>query len=180
MSLDRLAEAADQFEIMAVMTQYCHSLDRRDYALLRQCFHDDSVHQHGAFTGPSSEFIGFAIELLNEIGATHHHLSLPHMRLEGDVAHVESYFVAYHRVPAETSLSGAFAGIGAPQDLYIGGRYIDRFEKRGGRWKIASRIGVHDWQRLSPAADAGFDDLPAEQRGAYGPADPAWGVPRRI
>jgi hypothetical protein len=33
----------------------------------------------------------------------------------------------------------------------IGGRYIDRWEKRGGIWRIARRIGVHDWERWGPA-----------------------------
>lgn len=179
MSADRLSAAADQLEILSVLTQYCHALDRRDPDLLARCFHGDSIHQHGPFKGQSSEFIGFAIDLLNAIGATHHHLSSPHVRLEGDTAHVESYFVAYHRIPEVTSLAGVFAGVGVPQDLFIGGRYVDRFERRGGVWKIASRIGVHDWQRLTPAADAGFHDLPVDQRGAFGRADPAWDVPRR-
>ncbi len=179
MSAARLALAADQLEIMAVLTRYCHALDRRDPELLAHCFHADSVHRHGTFEGPSREFVGFAVDLLGAIGETHHHLSAPLIRVEGDLAHVETYFTAYHRIPEVTKLSGLFAGVGVPQDLFIGGRYIDRFERRDGVWKIASRIGVHDWQRLTPSADAGFYETPAPQRGAHGPADPGWHVPPR-
>jgi hypothetical protein len=179
MSAERLAAAADQLEIVAIVTRYGHALDRRDRVLLETCFHPDSSHRHGPFTGSSADFIGFAMDFLNAIGPTHHHLAAPHIRLEGDVAQVETYFVAYHRIPETTPFDGAFAGVGAPQDLFIGGRYVDRFARRAGVWKIASRIGVHDWQRLTPAADAGFFETPAEQRGAYGEADPAWTVPRR-
>ena len=34
-----------------------------------------------------------------------------------------------------------------------GGRYLDRFERRDGVWKIARRLLVDEWSRL--------DDLPA-------------------
>ena len=33
----------------------------------------------------------------------------------------------------------------------VGGRYIDRWEKRAGVWKIARRVGVHDWERWTRA-----------------------------
>jgi hypothetical protein len=180
MDSDRLAAAADQLEIMAILTQYCHSLDRRDFDLLAACFHPDSTHEHGSFKGLSQDFLGFAASFLQGMGPTHHHLSAPLIRLSGDVAHTECYFLAYHRIPEVTPFPEPFAGTGVLQDLVIGGRYVDRFEKRHGAWKIANRIGVHDWQRLSPAADAGFYDLPAEQRGAFGPADPAWSLRRGV
>jgi hypothetical protein len=32
------------------------------------------------------------------------------------------------------------------------GRYVDRFERREGEWRIARRTVVHDWSRQLPAA----------------------------
>ena len=37
-----------------------------------------------------------------------------------------------------------------------GGRYIDRFERRDGRWAIAARVCVRDWAPLPEQPD--FDD----------------------
>ena len=34
-----------------------------------------------------------------------------------------------------------------------GGRYLDRFEKRDGRWAIAARICVRDWAPLAAPPD---------------------------
>ena len=34
-----------------------------------------------------------------------------------------------------------------PLLLMTGGRYLDRFELRGGAWKIARRIATIDWSR---------------------------------
>jgi hypothetical protein len=56
--------------------------------------------------------------------------------LDGDVAHTETYymFVGMNRA-------------GEPMAM-TGGRYIDRLEKRGGRWAIAARVCVRDWAPL--------------------------------
>jgi hypothetical protein len=34
-----------------------------------------------------------------------------------------------------------------------GGRYLDRFEKRDGRWAIAARVCVRDWAPLAAPPD---------------------------
>jgi hypothetical protein len=31
------------------------------------------------------------------------------------------------------------------RDTIIGGRYLDRIEKRGGEWRIAKRTMLYDW-----------------------------------
>jgi hypothetical protein len=36
---------------------------------------------------------------------------------------------------------------GAELDYFTGGRYLDRFEKRAGAWKIAQRVGLIDFER---------------------------------
>jgi hypothetical protein len=59
-----------------------------------------------------------------------------------DVARVESYHLAYHRLVLS---SDSF-------DVYIGGRYLDRCEQVGGRWLLSSRQVVYDWSSSSPAA----------------------------
>jgi hypothetical protein len=35
-------------------------------------------------------------------------------------------------------------------DMTLGARYVDRYERRDGQWKIARRTVVHDWTRVDP------------------------------
>ena len=54
---------------------------------------------------------------------------------------METYGIAVHR-----SASGA-----AHLNLSTGFRYVDRFERRDGEWRIAHRVAVTDWSlRHSP------------------------------
>jgi hypothetical protein len=61
-----------------------------------------------------------------------------------DAARVETYVYAQHRC---RDAEGPFIE-------YVGGRYIDRFERRDGAWKIADRVCVREWdkrERVTPA-----------------------------
>ena len=33
------------------------------------------------------------------------------------------------------------------RDICIGGRYLDRMERRGGQWRIADRTMLYDWSQ---------------------------------
>jgi len=161
----------DRAEISEVLTRYCRALDRLDEPLLRTCFHPDSQHSHG-YTGPSDIFIGYAMDVLGLCVATHHHLGNISISVRGDAADAESYFTAFHRTgPVAPE---AFAGADN-KDVFIGGRYIDRLERRGGEWRIVQRTGIHDWRRDEDPSDAGFFDLPANERGRRDRTDPVYG-----
>ena len=56
--------------------------------------------------------------------------------------------------------------------MFISGRYIDKFEKRDGEWKIVKRQGVHDWVRFEQASDKGVlgDVGPMPSRSRSDPA----------
>ena len=81
--------------------------------------------------------------------------------VEGDIAFGEVYFQAFHRIVVD----------GAERDLFISGRYVDRYEKRNGHWKIAFRSEVNDWARNDPATDDYFTATPDSLRGARKPDD---------
>ncbi len=57
---------------------------------------------------------------------------------DDDTAYVETYVCARQRRHDET---GQFLET-------FGGRYVDRFERRGGEWKIADRVVVHEWDKV--------------------------------
>ena len=66
------------------------------------------------------------------------------IEVAGDVAYCESYAMASHRSERE----------GVEYDLVVGVRYVDRFERREGVWKIAHRKAVQDWNRIDPVAES--------------------------
>lgn len=64
------------------------------------------------------------------------------------VARSETYAVAFHRyTDAE----------GNPTDMWAGLRYVDRFERRDGQWRIRKRVCAYDWRRTDRVdADGDF------------------------
>jgi hypothetical protein len=161
-----LDELKSRAEITEVLLRYVRAIDRCDEPLLRGCFHPDSRHSHGSFDGLSSDFCGFAMALCRQVVATHHQLGPPAIEFTGETAFVETYFTSHHRF-GEIPPPG-----GRPhEDRFMGGRYIDRFERRDGAWKIAERRGVNEWLRYEAASDRGFWDGPADQRGRRDPSD---------
>jgi len=164
--LDQLASRA---EITEVVLRYCRGIDRCDEALLRSCFHPDARHRHGSFDGASADFCTFALEIVQAVVFTHHQLGPVSIELDGDVAHTETYFTSLHRFGAVPPPGGQ-----PHEDRFVGGRYVDRFERRGGVWKIAERRGISEWLRYEAASDRGFWDGPAEQRGRRDRDDPVY------
>lgn len=169
MSDDLLDQLKSRAEITEVVLAYVRAIDRMDEPLLRSCFHPDSRHRHGAFDGLSAEFCARAMEICGQVVSTHHQLGPVSIELAGEVALTETYFTAHHRF-GEVPPPG-----GRPhEDRFMGGRYVDRFERRDGVWKIAERVGVNDWLRYEPSDDRGFWDGPPEQRGRRDKSDPVY------
>lgn len=73
----------------------------------------------------------------------------------------ETYVVAYHR----------FHDDGQAKDMIAGLRYVDRFERRGGDWRIARRVCAFEWRRTDPVASDGGGFADAYTRGVRGRDD---------
>jgi hypothetical protein len=150
---NRLEILLDKQAITEVMHRYCRGLDRFDIELLRGVFWPDGQDFHGAFDGSASDFCAFVETNAGEgspIKVTHHSLSNVLIELAGQTAYAESYFVAYHRIEGETA-----------EDEFVGGRYVDVFEKRGDEWRIKIRRTIFDWARKDPATERLWDRWPA-------------------
>lgn len=131
---EKLTYLLDKEEIREVVTQYCRGVDRFDRDLLRSLYHPDASVDHGVFVGDREEFCDFT----KKMHETHHHLTQHYVanhvaEIDGDVAHAETYF-----------LYAALNREGAPFSL-MGGRYIDRLQKRDGRWAILERASFGEW-----------------------------------
>jgi hypothetical protein len=102
--------------------------------LLASVYHDDAHDEHGThFDGPAATFVAGLEQGMAGFEATQHMIGNTSYRLDGDKAEGELYFIAYHRtVPPE------------PKHVTVRGRYLDRYERRGGEWRIAYRYLVWD------------------------------------
>jgi ketosteroid isomerase-like protein len=132
-----VTELADRQAIRDVLMAYSRGIDRLDRKLLISLYHEDAIDDHGVFVGTREEFADWAIAMHTATHLSHQHCIFNvTCDLDGDVAHTETYymFVGMNRTGTPMAMSG--------------GRYIDRLEKRDGRWAIATRVCVRDWAPL--------------------------------
>jgi hypothetical protein len=139
-----LTALLDRDAIRDCIVRVARGEDRRDAALLRAVCWSDFTCDHGMATGTLEEFVAWVVPGSPAIPLTLHTLGQILIELRGDAAAAETHVTAYHRMVADD-------GAG---DVVIGGRYLDRVEKREGRWRIAHRTMLYDWyQELGPSVD---------------------------
>lgn len=159
-----LEELVAHIEIQKALVTYCRGVDRGDPALIRAAFHPDAIDEHGPFTGPGwelAERLAYRPDEEPEAGG-HHEILNVYIDLDGpDTARVESYVNAHHPVRDEQ---------GKDMMLIFAGRYLDRFERRDGEWRIASRRVICDWHDYTELADP----MPGYPPGRKGRSDPSY------
>ncbi len=157
----------DHFQISKMLAVYCRAIDRCDKELLKSVYWPDAVEQHGIFNGNAWDFAEFIIPLLSGMKSTTHEITNTLIDLRGDHAAVETYVCAYHSVPD---------GAGKHNDLIVGGRYLDRMERRQGEWRIAQRTFVMDWNQNQPSTAQWEGGMFAQLnvRGAHDRSDPSY------
>jgi hypothetical protein len=136
---DSVIELCARQAILDCLMRYSRGVDRLDRELILSAYHPDAVDDHGMFVGNPDEFADWVIGMHSGAHVSHQHCLFNHScELAGEQAHAETYFM--------------FIGMNrtSPSFAMSGGRYIDRFEKRDGRWAIASRVCVRDW---TPSAE---------------------------
>jgi hypothetical protein len=150
--------------IEEVVLRYCRGIDRLDLDLVRSCYHPDATDTHGTFSGTVDEFVAWVGGLLRRYDATFH-LVANHLvdfasadpTGEADVAVSETYGVAHHRSSDPDPR----------RNLTVGFRFVDRFERRDGRWRIAERVATTEWVQ-APAPGSRW---PVPDDGAVGRRD---------
>lgn len=139
-------ELQDRQAIDDCLMTYSRAIDRHDRELLLSVYHEDAIDDHGMFVGSPEEFADWALGMHDSVHLSHQHCIFNRtVDLDGDVAHVESYymFVGLNQAGKPLAMSG--------------GRYIDRFEKRADRWAIAARVCVRDWAPLEQVPEGELD-----------------------
>ena len=138
---DDLAALLAEREVRGVVLRYCRGVDRLDRELVRSCYHPDATDEHGSFSGEVEQFLEWVFRLLGRYETTMHFVGNLLVELSSDdpdVARCETYGIAFHRSSGEDPRG----------NLMTGFRYVDRFERRAGEWRIARRIAVTEWSRI--------------------------------
>jgi 3-phenylpropionate/cinnamic acid dioxygenase small subunit len=157
----RVQELLDKQEIQEVVYRFARGVDRHDWDLVRSCYHDGALDNHGPFKGPVEEYVPWVADALPQLAEmTMHFIGNVLVEVDGDSAQSEAYVIGYHRYRRDD---------GSRWDWLGGGRYVDHFERRDGAWRIAERVLAWEWVR----------DDPVEQEwegfGITGHEDYVWG-----
>ena len=136
-SSDELSAIVARENIRDCLAQLARGEDRRDAALISGCFWSDAAVEFGIFAGTFDDYLAWVTPGAPSIPVTLHTLGQSLIELSGDTAAVETHVNAYHRIDFGE----------AEHDVFFGGRYLDRMERRGGQWRIAHRTMLYDWMK---------------------------------
>lgn len=123
----------DRQEILDCISRHARGHDRHDAELLTEAYHEDGIDEHGHAINPGPKYAQWANAIHSAGSKLHTHNITTHVcEIDGDVAHCESYVLVALLNKDEVSAR------------LISGRYIDRLERRNGKWKIALRRSTVD------------------------------------
>ena len=160
-------ELLDEFQLRKLVHGYCRAVDRGDIERLKDLYHDDAVDAHGEFSaGTVDAFLHELAASRRHIKAMQHNITTVNFVIARDTAEGEIYTIAVHTL----------AGRDHDLDLVIGGRYLDKYEKRDNIWKIAQRLVVTDWAQVrDPSAmDLSHPITRGTRKGTLDASDPSY------
>lgn len=141
-------QVADYRNIRDNELQYTRGLDRHDEALITTVFWPDAQVSYGTLVGMDG-FAKWANEGHEDSAAHQHHVTTLTLDIDGDTAHEEGYIFfssdmkrdpGFDTVGNPTPgrvVAGSFATFGT-------GRYVNRYERRDGEWRMIIHEYVHD------------------------------------
>jgi hypothetical protein len=130
-----LRRLLDRQAILDCLYRYTRGIDRLDRDLALSAYHPDAIDDHGVFVGSPVDFIDWVFPLMRSQNTqlmTNHLLSNHSCELTGDSAHCETHYL--------------FFGVNEEGTIdVVGGRYIDRMQRRDGDWRIFRRLCATEW-----------------------------------
>tara|TARA_A100001037_G_scaffold302861_1_gene335510 strand:+ start:398 stop:1480 length:1083 start_codon:yes stop_codon:yes gene_type:complete len=158
--------ALEKASIHDLICAQSRGVDRGDSELLRSVWHPDATIDAGSFfSGRVSEWCDLMLETAKSNKRMAHTVSNEWIKVNGDQAVSESYVIAVSTDAAD-------------QDTITGGRYLDKYKKLDGDWKVYHRTFVADWIIEQPSTDQ--RDVPGSmyealtRRGSLFPDDPIY------
>ncbi len=148
-----------------VMTQ-SRGHDRHDLELMASVYFEDGVDEHGPVVCAGPEYGDYANRAHASVFIDHlHNITTHTCELDGDVAHAESYVIGTMRVRDHRSV------------VLVGGRYLDRLERRNGVWKIALRRCTIEWTMNGDTSAISSGNFAGFINGTWDRNDPSYARP---
>ena len=150
---NELQEMLEHHQIRKTLSEYCHGCDRCDVDRMSSVYVEDSWDDHGAVQGSGADFTRIMMsQILTKTNTLSHMLGQSLIRVDGDEAGAETYFLA---VSTSTNEQGE------KMCNQLGGRFVDKLLRENDRWLIKHRTVLRDWSISSPitsdwTADAGL------------------------
>jgi len=161
-----LQEMLDEFQLRKLVHGYCRAVDHGDDAQLRSLYHHDADDDHGGFsTGSADDFFEALTAARPYLRSMQHNVTTVNFAIDGNRAEGEVYTIATH----------TFVVGDRDVDVIVGGRYLDRYEKRDGTWKFTERKIVTDWAHVNDpsSVDLSHPITKDTPRGAPDASDPS-------
>jgi hypothetical protein len=160
-----LRELLDRQRIWECLLRYSRGMDRLDRELALSAYHPGAVEDHGAVISTCEEFVDRVLEFhRTREQLTQHILTNHSCEIDGDIAHTETYAHCFIVFPDG-------------RNRISFGRFVDRLEKRDGRWGIVSRVSMPEGAIEVPRFDdrAGMANDPKTlSHPARDPSDPSY------
>ena len=170
----------DREMIRDVIAAYAHGIDRRRWDMMEQLFHHDATFGFGTVSGDWRGFVEQARAIIDPCLATQHQLGQVQFGFsDDDLCHTETYMTAMHTVPAGYPIPDVFPDKGKTYSAVIAGRYVDRFRKIRGEWRIEHREGFYDWREFREVEGIDISAMPEGSTGYHDDRDPSTPVVAR-
>lgn len=136
-------------QIKTVLYQYARGVDRRNWDLVRDTYHEDAYDDHGGYKGGRSGLLEWLKRRHATIEQSMHFIGNCIIEYQSDDrALVETYCTVYQRYGHEaketirTWLGDQSLPEGKKIKVDLVCRYVDVFSRRDGKWRIADRTVV--------------------------------------
>lgn len=122
------------------LKRFARAVDRQDWQAARELYHPDAFDDHGFFKGAPDAFLAHIAALhVEQEHSMHFNTNVLIEFSSTERAFVETYVLVLQRFRAGTSkVPPGAAGL----RCLASARYLDRFERRGGEWRVAHRTLV--------------------------------------
>jgi hypothetical protein len=141
---------ADKFACTEVIQRWGLCRDQGKWADLLATFTPDGTISVSWFSGPFAQFVDRCRAGFEAGQRSKHHILPSVVRVSGERAIGETSIVIHVRQNIG----------GVPVDMTSHGRFLDRLERRDGRWAIRERCAIYERDRLDPVEPSeAFDKL---------------------
>jgi hypothetical protein len=162
----RVQYLEDRAAILDCVMNQARGHDRHDAELMASVYHNDGIDEHGPVVKLGPEYGAWANEAHSKVFEDHlHNITTHTCEINGDEAHAESYVI------------GAMRAKGGKVVSLMGGRYLDRLERRDGVWKIALRRCTVEWMMTGDSSVLASGAVKGFIKGQWDRTDPSYTRP---